>query len=153
MRNTNRDTLESALDFSATIAIYCLAVSTICPKTAQFDFSVQIAWIFIYRLIQSIKTSMVKKQILWVMVIEFLKLILFMVLGAHFGSTFPHLFLHTFPDIVKKIEPVTYTAKLFGFRIHHSSLPGPRIQWLRMKQPKIKDDDAEMEDEEDTTIL
>lgn len=79
--------------------------------------------------------------------------------GAHFGSTFPHLFLHTFPDIVKKIEPVTYTPKLFGFRIHHSSLPGPRMQWLRMKQSKIKDEeekDAEMEereDEEDTTIL
>lgn len=82
-----------------------------------------------------------------------------LIVGAHFGSTFPHLFLHTFPDIVKKIEPVTYTAKLFGFRIHHSSLPGPRMQWLRMKQSKIKDEeekDAEMEereDEEDTTIL
>ncbi|GAA5803228.1 hypothetical protein HPULCUR_008705 [Helicostylum pulchrum] len=65
--------------------------------------------------------------------------------GSHFGTTFPHLFLQTFPDIAKKVNPITYTARLFGFRIHSSSLSGPRMQWLRTMPNTEQDNDTRKE--------
>ncbi len=63
------------------------------------------------------------------------------------------MFFQTFPDIIKKVTPTIYTARLFGFRIHHSSLPGPQMQWLRMKQEaensQPEDDEAGSKDEDD----
>lgn len=81
-----------------------------------------------------------------------------LLIGAHFGTTFPHLFFQTFPDIVKKVSPTIYTARLFGFRIHHSSLPGSRMQWLRIKQKAENNDNEDSDDkdedeEEDITML
>ncbi|OAD67355.1 hypothetical protein PHYBLDRAFT_156570 [Phycomyces blakesleeanus NRRL 1555(-)] len=51
--------------------------------------------------------------------------------GAHFGSSFPHLFVQAFPDIFIPEIPNVYTAKIFGFRVHAHSPYGPRMQWLR----------------------
>lgn len=61
-------------------------------------------------------------------------------LGAHFGTTFPHLFIQAFPESVKKVEPKIYVAKLFGFRISELSQVGPRMQWLRMVKDKEEDE-------------
>lgn len=81
-------------------------------------------------------------------------------IGAHFGTTFPHLFVQTFPDCVKKVEPQIYTARLFGFRINGASLPGPRMQWLRMipdkkdiKKDQDDDDDEDDDEEEDSKMI
>ncbi|CAO3644661.1 unnamed protein product [Cunninghamella echinulata] len=59
--------------------------------------------------------------------------------GAHFGTTFPHLFVQTFPEIIPQIEQKTYVAKLFGFRINERSQSGPRMSWLRMTPPPSSD--------------
>lgn len=72
-------------------------------------------------------------------------------LGSHFGTTFPHLFLQTFPDIAKKVDPITYTARLFGFRIHSSSLSGPRMQWLRTL-PNIEQDNDTPKEKNDPLL-
>ncbi|KAI8089289.1 casein kinase II, regulatory subunit [Halteromyces radiatus] len=56
--------------------------------------------------------------------------------GAHFGTTFPHLFVQTFPDVISVVEPKRYTAKLFGFRVSERSKVGPRMGWLRMTPPR-----------------
>ena len=41
--------------------------------------------------------------------------------GAYFGSTFPHLFFLTFPELkVDKLEEV-YVPRIFGYRLHKSA--------------------------------
>lgn len=41
--------------------------------------------------------------------------------GAYFGTTFPHLFLMTYP-YMKPVKPtVAYVARIFGFKIHKSA--------------------------------
>ncbi|OBZ86156.1 putative casein kinase II subunit beta-2 [Choanephora cucurbitarum] len=52
--------------------------------------------------------------------------------GAHFGTTFPHLFVQAFPECIKYVEPSIYMPKIFGFRVSELSDVGPRMQWLRM---------------------
>ncbi|KAI8384556.1 casein kinase II, regulatory subunit [Radiomyces spectabilis] len=56
--------------------------------------------------------------------------------GAHFGTTFPHLFLQTFQDIIPTMSSQVYVAKIFGFRINEQSPSGPRMKWLRQKPPR-----------------
>lgn len=48
--------------------------------------------------------------------------------GAAFGTTFPHLFLMTFANLVPDPLPVTstYIPRVFGFRVHHSAARYPR---------------------------
>ncbi|KAI9258078.1 putative casein kinase II subunit beta-2 [Phascolomyces articulosus] len=55
--------------------------------------------------------------------------------GAHFGTTFPHLFVKTFSDEIKLKPSNTYVGRIFGFRINEQSVTGPRMQWLRLKPP------------------
>mmetsp|Transcript_23466 Transcript_23466/g.27707 ORF Transcript_23466/g.27707 Transcript_23466/m.27707 type:complete len:368 (+) Transcript_23466:247-1350(+) len=45
--------------------------------------------------------------------------------GAAFGTTFPHLFLMTFNNLVPDaLSPETsYTPRVFGFRVHHIARP------------------------------
>eukprot|EP00771_Trimastix_marina_P002590 gnl/Trimastix_PCT/373.p2 GENE.gnl/Trimastix_PCT/373~~gnl/Trimastix_PCT/373.p2 ORF type:complete len:243 (-),score=25.60 gnl/Trimastix_PCT/373:6-734(-) len=44
--------------------------------------------------------------------------------GAFFGTTFPHLFLQTFPDLApKKTHPSSYIPKIFGFRLYQGPYP------------------------------
>jgi len=38
--------------------------------------------------------------------------------GAYFGTTFPHLFFLTFPELKPPNRPETYTPKIYGFPIH-----------------------------------
>ncbi|KAI7865262.1 hypothetical protein BDF14DRAFT_1883641 [Spinellus fusiger] len=52
--------------------------------------------------------------------------------GAHFGTSFPHLFIQAFPRVIPQQTTSTYVAKLFGFRIHAFSPGGSRMQWLRL---------------------
>ena len=47
--------------------------------------------------------------------------------GAFFTTTFPHLFLMTYKDLVPERPVSTYVPRVFGFKIHKSSpcLPQP----------------------------
>lgn len=48
--------------------------------------------------------------------------------GAAFGTTFPHLFLMTFTNLVPDPLPVesAYVPRIFGFRVHKSARKPPR---------------------------
>lgn len=49
--------------------------------------------------------------------------------GAYFGTTFAHIFLLTYPDLIPRIpssssnaySPDAYVPKIYGFRIHKDS--------------------------------
>jgi len=41
--------------------------------------------------------------------------------GAYFGTTFPHLFFLVFPELQPTRSKVTYTPRIFGFRIHSTA--------------------------------
>ncbi|ORX42599.1 casein kinase II beta subunit [Hesseltinella vesiculosa] len=52
--------------------------------------------------------------------------------GAHFGTTFPHLFTQAFEESIPPFQSNTYTPKLFGFKLSGQSPTGPTMQWLRL---------------------
>lgn len=41
--------------------------------------------------------------------------------GAYFGTTFPHLFLMTYPYIKPSKPTQNYTPRIFGFKLHKSA--------------------------------
>ena len=41
--------------------------------------------------------------------------------GAYFGTTFSHLFLQTYWDLVPPAPTMTYTPRIFGFKIHRTA--------------------------------
>lgn len=41
--------------------------------------------------------------------------------GAYFGTTFPHLFFLTFPELKPQKAVETYVPKVFGFKIHSTA--------------------------------
>lgn len=45
--------------------------------------------------------------------------------GAYWGTTFPHLFLHSYPSVVPQRSKEKYVPRIFGFKIHHTS---PQVQ-------------------------
>lgn len=70
-------------------------------------------------------------------------------IGAHFGSTFPHLLLFTYPDLVPEGRTQIYKPKIFGFRVNERSVVGPKLQWLRQRpENDYEDYGMEYEDEE-----
>ena len=65
--------------------------------------------------------------------------------GAAFGTTFPHLFLMTFANLVPDPLPVesTYVPRVFGFRVHQSARQRNPSE---AKKARAKQDDAEDKD-------
>ncbi|KAJ3423752.1 casein kinase ii subunit beta [Anaeramoeba flamelloides] len=57
-------------------------------------------------------------------------------IGAYFGSQFPHLFLKKYPEFEKKQEMEKYQPTMFGFDIHEES----ELYYKPQKKSK-KDDD------------
>eukprot|EP01113_Clastostelium_recurvatum_P018800 TRINITY_DN2216_c0_g1_i1.p1 TRINITY_DN2216_c0_g1~~TRINITY_DN2216_c0_g1_i1.p1 ORF type:complete len:275 (-),score=55.54 TRINITY_DN2216_c0_g1_i1:117-941(-) len=49
--------------------------------------------------------------------------------GAYFGTTFPHLLLTTYPDLIPQKSQQVYVPRIYGFKIHKSLMqrgaPGP----------------------------
>jgi casein kinase II subunit beta len=41
--------------------------------------------------------------------------------GAFWGTTFPHLFLQTYPELVPERNPCRYVPRIFGFRVSEKS--------------------------------
>jgi len=46
--------------------------------------------------------------------------------GAYFGTTFPHLLIQSYPEIVPTKPSFSYVPRIFGFKIHKSSTNYPR---------------------------
>jgi len=46
--------------------------------------------------------------------------------GSYFGTTFPHLLLQTYPELVPTKPSFSYVPRIFGFKIHKSSTNYPR---------------------------
>lgn len=42
--------------------------------------------------------------------------------GAYWGTTFPHIFLHTYHTLVPMRNRETYVPRIFGFKIHPSAI-------------------------------
>lgn len=42
--------------------------------------------------------------------------------GAYWGTTFPHMFLHTYHTLVPTRNKETYVPRIFGFKIHPSAI-------------------------------
>jgi len=42
--------------------------------------------------------------------------------GAYFGTTFPHLYLMTHPDMIPQRPSQKYVPRVYGFKVHKSSL-------------------------------
>ena len=38
--------------------------------------------------------------------------------GAYFGSSFPHIFLQTFPELRPSVSAIKYVPKIYGFKIY-----------------------------------
>jgi len=53
--------------------------------------------------------------------------------GSYFGTTFPHLLLQTYPELVPTKPAFNYVPRIFGFRIHKSSTNFPRPMRERNK--------------------
>ncbi|KAF9586080.1 casein kinase 2 regulatory subunit [Lunasporangiospora selenospora] len=79
---------------------------------------------------------------------------------AYFGTTFPHMLFHVFPDLAYDIPGAIYKPAIYGFKVSEFSRCGPRMQWLRTKKDptqldasgrliKGKDDDDDEEDDID----
>jgi hypothetical protein len=41
--------------------------------------------------------------------------------GSYWGTTFPHLFLHTYQNLVPQRNPERYVPRIYGFKIHGSA--------------------------------
>ncbi len=41
--------------------------------------------------------------------------------GSYWGTTFPHLFLHTYCNLVPQRNPERYVPRMYGFKIHKSA--------------------------------
>ncbi|EIE89716.1 hypothetical protein RO3G_14427 [Rhizopus delemar RA 99-880] len=60
--------------------------------------------------------------------------------GAHFGTTFPHLLFEQYPDLLPNIKPRIYQPRIFGFRVSERSKAGPQMQWLRIRSEEQHDE-------------
>lgn len=62
--------------------------------------------------------------------------------GAYFGTTFPHLFMLTFPELIPPSNSQSYVPRVFGFQIHKSSpyyaaaVPNLPVAKRRQKPPR-----------------
>eukprot|EP01118_Nematostelium_gracile_P003728 TRINITY_DN14320_c0_g1_i1.p1 TRINITY_DN14320_c0_g1~~TRINITY_DN14320_c0_g1_i1.p1 ORF type:complete len:243 (+),score=52.40 TRINITY_DN14320_c0_g1_i1:100-828(+) len=54
--------------------------------------------------------------------------------GGYFGTTFPHLFMQTYPELVPTKPVYSYVPRIFGFMIHKSSTNWPRPATKNKKQ-------------------
>ncbi len=53
--------------------------------------------------------------------------------GAYFGTSFPHLLIQTYPDLIPKDKKIFYVPRIYGFKIYKKE--GSRYY----EEDKIKD--------------
>lgn len=59
--------------------------------------------------------------------------------GAYFGTTFPHLYLMTHPDIIPQQPTHSYAPRVYGFKINESSPYYQRREERREEQLQVKE--------------
>lgn len=64
--------------------------------------------------------------------------------GAYWGTTFPHIFLNTYPELVPPRNPERYTPRIFGFKIHPSAMQVQRN--LNPEENSANADDHKIKD-------
>ena len=60
--------------------------------------------------------------------------------GAYWGTTFPHLFLHSYPDAVPQRNKEKYVPRIFGFKIHESAAQVQRNIYGRFATERDRND-------------
>lgn len=71
--------------------------------------------------------------------------------GAYFGTTFAHLFLILYPNLIPVVPLQTYTPRVYGFKIHGSSdywKGTEQHKWWTLRNIKEVERDSDDEDEE-----
>lgn len=61
--------------------------------------------------------------------------------GAYWGTTFPHLFLHTYTNLVPKRNPERYVPRIYGFKIHPTAKEVVRNLELVPESQRPRNDD------------
>jgi len=56
--------------------------------------------------------------------------------GAAFGTTFPHMFMLTYPEVIYENHPqgdiqLIHEERMFGFRVSSKAMSAPKMKWLR----------------------
>ena len=75
--------------------------------------------------------------------------------GAFFGTTFPHLFFMTFPELLPASTGEIYVPKIYGFKVSAHAKSGPRMTWLReclktnQDSEDLMDSEVSLEEDED----
>lgn len=71
--------------------------------------------------------------------------------GAFFGTTFPHLFFMTFPELLPQCQGEVYVPKIYGFKVSSYARSGPRMTWLRecLRTEKDSDEDILSDDDDE----
>jgi casein kinase II subunit beta len=65
--------------------------------------------------------------------------------GAFFTTTFPNLFFMTYNDLVPERPADSYIPRIFGFKIHTSSLTNPRLVAAEVASP-VKNGNPDQDD-------
>ena len=55
--------------------------------------------------------------------------------GAFFGTTFPHLYLQTYSELLPTPRTTTYVPRVFGFKVHKVNIPRPRSPLSPTERP------------------
>lgn len=73
--------------------------------------------------------------------------------GAFFGTTFPHLFFMTFPELLPKLPKDSleyYVPRIYGFKVSGYARSGPRMVWLRQFMRSAHSDEEHLKSDDDT---
>ena len=57
--------------------------------------------------------------------------------GAYFGSSFPHIFLQTFPELKPGVTAIKYVPKIYGFKIYGKK--GSKYEKIVQKEKEKKE--------------
>ena len=60
--------------------------------------------------------------------------------GAYFGTSFPHVYLKTYPELYPKEGPVQYIPTIYGFKIFAQKGSKYEIMYDNLGQPKNQKD-------------
>lgn len=72
--------------------------------------------------------------------------------GACFGTTFPHLFFMTFPELLPRLtkeQNTIYVPRIYGFKVSQHARCGPKMSWLRQFIRSAHRPDSEHDSEEE----
>ena len=69
--------------------------------------------------------------------------------GAFFGTTFPHLLMQVYPELIPRAAKSTFIPRIFGFKIHHTS----RAELLRDADRKRTEQQQQQRQQQQQQII